>query len=109
MRHLLATLLLCAAAAQTLTAQGAPPQGAADQPYTMEYYYKVQWGRQQEFLRLWTRHEAEQKCVGTGIGHTVDGNEQRPWIAELYTGPGTAAAVASSDEPAALHRWAWPA
>ena len=37
-------------AAAPLAAQGAPPQGGANQPYTMEYYYKVQWGHQQEFL-----------------------------------------------------------
>ena len=39
-----------------LLAQGAPPQAAADQPYTMEYYYKVQWGRQQEFLQLFLKN-----------------------------------------------------
>src|SRR6478752_1490291 len=32
------------ALAQPLAAQGPPPQGGANQPYTMEYYYKVQWG-----------------------------------------------------------------
>lgn len=37
-------------------AQGAPPQVAADHPYTMEYYYKVQWGHQQEFLQLFLRN-----------------------------------------------------
>ncbi len=37
-------------------AQGAPPQGAADAPYTMEYYYKVQWGHQQEFLQLFLKN-----------------------------------------------------
>jgi len=37
-------------------AQGAPPQAAADQPYTMEYYYKVQWGHQQEFLGLFLKN-----------------------------------------------------
>src|SRR5215467_13703876 len=37
-------------------AQGAPPQGAANQPYTMEYYYKVQWGHQQEFLQLFLKN-----------------------------------------------------
>src|ERR1051326_6210748 len=46
-------LSLCA---ETLVAQGAPPQGGADQPYTMEYYYKVQWGRQQEFLNLFLKN-----------------------------------------------------
>lgn len=39
-----------------LLAQGAPPQGAADQPYTVEYYYKVQWGHQQEFLQLFLKN-----------------------------------------------------
>jgi len=67
MRNLLATLLL-AAAAQPLLAQGAPPQGAADQPYTMEYYYKVQWGRQQEFLQLFLKNHYPllQKMVEAG-------------------------------------------
>ncbi len=37
-------------------AQGAPPQGAAGAPYTMEYYYKVQWGHQQEFLQLFLKN-----------------------------------------------------
>ncbi len=36
--------------------QGAPPQVAPDQPYTVEYYYKVQWGHQQEFLRLFLKN-----------------------------------------------------
>jgi hypothetical protein len=44
--------LLISVCAQPLLAQGAPPQQAADQPYSMEYYYKVQWGHQQEFLHL---------------------------------------------------------
>ncbi|HEV2116621.1 MAG TPA: hypothetical protein VGR48_11380 [Terriglobales bacterium] len=39
-----------------LLAQGAPPQGGANQPYTMEYYYKVQWGHQQEFLNLFLKN-----------------------------------------------------
>lgn len=37
-------------------AQGAPPQSAPDQPYTIEYYYKVQWGHQQEFLELFLKN-----------------------------------------------------
>ena len=37
-------------------AQGAPPQGGADQPYTVEYYYKCQWGHQQEFLDLFLKN-----------------------------------------------------
>ena len=42
--------------ASLLLGQGAPVQGGADQPYTMEYYYKVQWGRQQEFLQLFLKN-----------------------------------------------------
>jgi hypothetical protein len=37
-------------------AQGSPPQTATNQPYTMEYYYKVQWGHQQEFLNLFLKN-----------------------------------------------------
>jgi len=55
MKNLISALLL-SALAHTLLAQGAPPQGGADQPYTMEYYYKVQWGHQQEFLQLFLKN-----------------------------------------------------
>jgi len=67
MRNLILTLVF-AAAAQPLLAQGAPPQGAADQPYTMEYYYKTQWGHQQEFLQLFLKNHYPllQKMVETG-------------------------------------------
>ena len=49
-------VLLLSVFAPPLLAQGAPPQAAADQPYTMEYYYKVQWGHQQEFLQLFLKN-----------------------------------------------------
>ncbi len=52
----LAIGLLFVFVALPLFAQGAPPQGGANQPYTMEYYYKVQWGHQQEFLDLFLKH-----------------------------------------------------
>jgi len=39
-----------------LKAQGAPPQGGAGQPYSVEYYYKCQWGHQQEFLNLFLKN-----------------------------------------------------
>jgi hypothetical protein len=48
--------LLLAVSGRTLLAQGAPPQGGADQPYAVEYYYKVQWGHQQEFLQLFLKN-----------------------------------------------------
>jgi hypothetical protein len=67
MRNLILPLLLTAAA-QPLLAQGAPPQGGADQPYTLEYYYKVQWGHQQEFLQLFLKNHYPllQKMVESG-------------------------------------------
>ena len=55
MRNLRLALLL-AACACPLFAQGSPPHLAADQPYTLEYYYKVQWGRQQEFQQLFLKN-----------------------------------------------------
>jgi len=54
MKSLLSLLLLLVAPA--LFAQGAPPQGAANKPYAMEYYYKAQWGHQQEFLNLFLKN-----------------------------------------------------
>ncbi|MBV8072668.1 MAG: hypothetical protein JO270_22380 [Acidobacteriaceae bacterium] len=53
------TLLLAfifALLSRSALAQGAPPQGAPNQPYTVEYYYKVQWGHQQEFLQLFLKN-----------------------------------------------------
>lgn len=55
MKNLLSALLFLLFALP-LWAQGAPPQGAADQPYSVEYYYKIQWGHQQEFLQLFLKN-----------------------------------------------------
>ena len=55
MKSLLSTIVLLLAA-PALFAQGAPPQGAANKPYAMEYYYKAQWGHQQEFLNLFLKN-----------------------------------------------------
>lgn len=54
--------------AAPLQAQGAPPQGAPDKPYTVEYYYKVQWGHQQEFLSLFLKNHYPllKKIASTG-------------------------------------------
>lgn len=61
-------LLTLSFLASPLMAQGAPPQASANQPYTMEYYYKVQWGHQQEFLQLFLKNHYPllQKEVETG-------------------------------------------
>jgi len=60
--------VLSFAAAAPLLAQGAPPQGGADRPYTVEYYYKVQWGHQQEFLDLFLKNHYPllKRIVATG-------------------------------------------
>ena len=55
MKTLLLALLLSASSLPAL-AQGAPPQAAGDQLYVMEYYYKTQWGHQQEFLQLFLKN-----------------------------------------------------
>ncbi|HWY68620.1 MAG TPA: hypothetical protein VNX88_08135 [Terriglobales bacterium] len=55
MKNSLIAFLFAVLALPALT-QGAPPQGGANQPYTMEYYYKVQWGHQQEFLDLFLKN-----------------------------------------------------
>ena len=55
MRNILLTLLL-SLFARPLLAQGAPPHAGPDQPYSIEYYYKVQWGHQQEFLQLFLKN-----------------------------------------------------
>ncbi len=67
MRNLVFVLLLSAMAPSAF-AQGAPPHAAPDQPYAMEYYYKVQWGRQQEFLQLFLKNHYPllQKIVESG-------------------------------------------
>ena len=66
MRNILITLFLSAVGHPVLAQ--APPQGAPNQPYVMEYYYKVQWGRQQEFLQLFLKNHYPllQKIVESG-------------------------------------------
>jgi hypothetical protein len=71
MRKLLLVLLagiFSSSIAAPLKAQVAPPQGGSDQPYTVEYYYKVQWGHQQEFHDLFIKNHYPllKKMVATG-------------------------------------------
>lgn len=56
MTKMLLFVLSLASLSPALIAQGAPPQGGAGQPYIVEYYYKVQWGRQKEFLALFLKN-----------------------------------------------------
>lgn len=61
-------LIVALTFAQPSKAQGAPTQIGADQPYTVEYYYKVQWGHQQEFLNLFLKNHYPllKKIVASG-------------------------------------------
>jgi 4'-phosphopantetheinyl transferase len=72
--------------------------------------------REKEFLRAWTRYEAELKRLGRGIGgHGVpdDGSRARidtyaaPFTIELDVGAGAAAALALEGPARELRRWAW--
>ena len=67
MKTLLLTIIV-SILGRPMFAQGAPPQVTPDQPYTVEYYYKVQWGHQQEFLRLFMKNHYPllKKVVETG-------------------------------------------
>ncbi|HTW42712.1 MAG TPA: 4'-phosphopantetheinyl transferase superfamily protein [Solirubrobacteraceae bacterium] len=62
--------------------------------------------RHREFLRAWTRYEAELKCLGTGIGGVTDAGV---WVAQLEPGMGAAGAVACTRAPRELCCWSWPA
>ena len=71
MRRILFAVLaavLTASFSAPLLAQGAPPQVSADQPYTIEYYYKCQWGHQAEFKELFLKNHYPllQKIQATG-------------------------------------------
>ena len=56
MKTAILAFLLFVPATPAAIAQGAPPQGSPDKPYVMEYYYKVAWGHQKEFLDLFLRN-----------------------------------------------------
>jgi hypothetical protein len=71
MRSLLRAVLglaMVTGLAAPMWAQGAPPQGGLGQPYTVEYYYKCQWGHQAEFLQLFLKNHYPllQRIVATG-------------------------------------------
>src|SRR2546425_7496482 len=117
MRSISTALLLCVVA-RPLRAQGAPPQVAADQPYTMEYYYRVQWGHQQEFLQLFLKNHYPllQKEVESGrilsvkietpANHMTE-DSRWDYRVTLTFRNSTLATTTNPDEPA-LIRQLWP-
>jgi len=64
--------------------------------------------RAREFRRAWVRYEAELKCLGEGIGRSVESGRPRGlWTAELEMGPDAAGAVASEHPARELRCWEW--
>jgi hypothetical protein len=119
-RILLAALAVAFAASLSvpLKAQGAPPQGGAGQPYTVEYYYKCQWGHQEEFLHLFLKNHFPllQKIQSTGrivslkiespAYHTTEDGRWDYRVTIRYK-DSTVATTANPDEPAFIKEL-WP-
>src|SRR5580693_3334530 len=77
MRRILLALFLLPVAIPAF-AQGAPPQAAANQPYAIEYYYKVQWGHQQEFLSLFLKNHYPLLQKNVAIGRMLSVKIETP-------------------------------
>jgi hypothetical protein len=109
---------LTVSSSPALIAQGAPVQPGADQPYSIEYYYKVQWGHQKEFLDLFLKNHYPllQKIVGTGrmlsvkieapTYHTTEDGRWDYRVTIRFKNS-TAATTANPDEEA-LIKQLWP-
>ena len=95
-------VLLTVQFSAALMAQGAPPQGGADQPYTVEYYYKVQWGHQQEFLDLFLKNHYPllQKIVDHGAHALGEDRGALP-----TTPPKMAAGITASRSGSRIRPW----
>ena len=118
MRLLNLVLVSSSLVGPALHAQGAPPQGGANQPYTMEYYYKVQWGHQQEFLNLFLKNHYPllRKSVETGrllsvkietpANHMTE--DQRWDYRVTLTFRSSALATSANPDEAAQIRQLWP-
>jgi hypothetical protein len=99
-------------------AQGSPPQSAANQPYAMEYYYKTQWGHQQEFLQLFLKNhypllKKEMESgrilslkIETPANHMTEDSRWDYRVTLTFRNSATATS-ANPDEPA-LIRQLWP-
>jgi len=117
MKNTLAALAL-SVLAFPLRAQGAPPQGGSNQPYTMEYYYKVQWGRQQEFLQLFLKNHYPllQRQIETGrilstkietpANHMTEESRWDYRVTIVFRNSATA--TSANPDEAAMIRQLWP-
>ena len=98
--------------------QGAPPQSSAGQPYTIEYYYKCQWGHQQEFLDLFLRNHYPllKKIQSTGrilslkiespAYHTTEDGRWDYRVTIVYKN--STVATSSNPDEEALIKQLWP-
>jgi hypothetical protein len=112
-------MVLCLSLATlSLQAQGAPPQGAANQPYAMEYYYKTQWGHQQEFLQLFLKNHYPLLQHGVESGRMLSVKIETPanhmteesrwdYRVTITFRNSTSATTADPDEAAVIKRL-WP-
>jgi len=123
MQRLLSIVILLTASCltgfiSTTLAQGAPPQASANQPYTIEYYYKVQWGHQQEFLDLFKKNHLPllQKIVASGrmlsvkieapAYHTTEDGRWDYRVTLRY--PNSTVATTANPDEEALIKQLWP-
>jgi hypothetical protein len=117
MKKLLVACLILTGAV-SLSAQGSPPHGDPNQPYAVEYYYKVQWGHQQEFLQLFLKNHYPllKKTVESGrmlsvkIESPADHMpEEARWDYRVtITFKNAVAAVTSSADEEQLIKQLWP-
>ena len=84
-RPMLITLL---AATLTLGTVAAAPLRTADEPFVIEYYYKVRWGHQEEFLALFRKNHLpileKEKAMGRildirAVAPRYHGTEESRW------------------------------
>jgi hypothetical protein len=121
MRRLLLGVLavaLVSSLGAPLKAQGAPPQGGAGQPYAVEYYYKCQWGHQEEFLKLFLKNHYPLLKREQGAGRILSVKVESPAYHTTEDGrwdyrvtivfKDGAVATSSNPNEAALIKELWP-
>ena len=110
---LAATPLLSLATAQLAHAQQRPPSVAPAERYVVEYYYKVRWGHQQEFLDLFRKNHLplleRQRDRGrileiTAVAPRYHGTEDGRWDYRVTLVYPSAAVAAASDPNADADR-----